>query len=48
MPGLAHKIGQTIAAAGADLSFFVVQAMAEDIPQLSLSQLRTMQGKRRP
>jgi hypothetical protein len=27
MPGLAHKIGQTIAAAGADLSFFVAQAI---------------------
>ena len=27
MPGLAHKISQTIAAAGADLSFFVAQAI---------------------
>jgi hypothetical protein len=31
MPGLAHKIGQTIAAAGADLSFFVAQAIGQKI-----------------
>jgi len=28
-PGLAHKIAQTIAEAGADLSFFVAQAIGK-------------------